>query len=90
MGVCVMCVCFLSLLLFGEGTPLRVDSFSILSNHRSFRKPDPFLWVSRRRIPGKNGEGSARTVAGQNPLRSGWDCCRASTGAGFGPSTEKG
>ena len=26
---------------------LRVDSFSILSSHRSFRKPDPFPWVSR-------------------------------------------
>ena len=47
-----------------DSAHLRVDSFSILSNHRSFRTPDPFPWVSRgcleRRIPGKNGEGSAR------------------------------
>ena len=43
---------------------LGVDSFSILSNHRSFRRPDPFSWVSggflERRIPGKNGEGNTR------------------------------
>ena len=39
----------------------------MLSNYGSFRKSDPFPWVSggflERRIPGKNGEGSARTVA---------------------------
>ena len=41
-------------------TTLELHSFSILFNHRSFQKPDPFCLGFRRlsrkiRIPGKNG-----------------------------------
>ena len=32
---------------------LRVDSFFVLFKHRSFQKPDPFPWVSRRRFSRK-------------------------------------
>ena len=49
--------------------PLTVgfDSLSILFNHRSFQKPDPFSLGFKggfleRRIPGKNGEGSPRIL----------------------------
>ena len=49
-----------------ELTLLGVDSDSILFNHRSFPKPDLFPWVFdaflKRRIPGKNGEGTPRTL----------------------------
>ena len=48
-----------------EHVVLGVASFSIPSNHRSFRKPDPFPLGFRRfsrRIPGKNGEGSTRVL----------------------------
>ena len=38
----------------------RVDSFSILFNHSSFEKSAVFLL--ERRIPGKNGEGTPRTL----------------------------
>ena len=41
-----------------------IPSFSILFNHPSFQKLDPFFWVSggflERRIPGKNGESTPR------------------------------
>ena len=52
-------------LLAGSGTSsLTVDAFSILFNHPSSQKPDPFPWVSvgflERRIPGRNWEGSTR------------------------------
>ena len=55
------------------------DSFSILFNHRSFQKPDPFSLGFRRfyrkKDPGKNGEGAPRIarcqrVPGCQPSRS--------------------
>ena len=49
---------------------LSVDSFSILFNHGSFQKPDPFslgFWRFSRKIPGKNGEGTPRIVACADP-----------------------
>ena len=45
---------------------LGVDSFSILFKHPSFQKPDLFPLgfdgFLKRRIPGKNGEGTPRHI----------------------------
>ena len=51
----------------------RVDSFSIIFNHRPFQKPDPVSLKFRRfsrktRIPGKHGEGTLDFFLG-GPLR---------------------
>ena len=49
--------------LAGGSIFLGVDSFSIIFNHRSFRKPAAFRVLGvlfERRMPGKNGEGTPR------------------------------
>ena len=50
-----------------HGVVLGSDSLSILFNHRSFQRSDLFpTWVFhgflKRRIPGKNGEGTPRVI----------------------------
>ena len=77
-----------------KGSILGVDSFSILFSHRSFQKPiaispKPFGGCLERRIPGKNGEVTPRSIpfgfglSFQLPLKG----ARERGGKGLGPGS---